>query len=235
MSANITVRALVQPHHTLVPFDETYILYNPRDPISVVSAYLSLSPILILMFYLSWFLVTRELESLIIAGGQLANEVANKILKRVFRQSRPLILDGFELGPGYGMPSAHSQFVGFLTTYVGLRLWLRWENPRVTMRYKVLYTGIVAGFSLAVCCSRVYLGYHSWEQVIVGASLGLFNGAAFFGVVGLLRELGILEWILTWPVLEWFYVKDSCNRCPVTLYQEHLNYRARLERAKRTV
>lgn len=52
---------------------------------------------------------------------QLLNEVLNQVLKRTIRQKRPA---GALLG-GTGMPSAHSQFMGFFTLYTLLYTWKR--------------------------------------------------------------------------------------------------------------
>ncbi|CCK70140.1 dolichyldiphosphatase KNAG_0D03940 [Huiozyma naganishii CBS 8797] len=153
---------------SLVPLDETYILYNPSDWASTVSAYLALAPILILMFYLSWFITSWELEPLLVAAGQLLNEALNKILKRLFKQNRP----GPEPhggGPGYGMPSAHAQFVAFAAVYLTLRIALQWPEP--LQRNTALVLLVWAG-ALAIAASRVYLNYHSLEQVCVGWQVG---------------------------------------------------------------
>jgi dolichyldiphosphatase len=66
---------------------------------------------------------TREIELFLLLAGQLACEALNFALKRLIKEDRPQLIR--ELGKGYGMPSSHSQFVGFWAVYVVLFLWLR--------------------------------------------------------------------------------------------------------------
>lgn len=201
----------VHASYNVIPFDDTLILYNPSDPISIICVYLSLSPILLLTFYLSWLIITREMESIIVAGGQLINEFINKILKRLIKQPRPHIS---LMGPGYGMPSAHSQFVGFFLSYWSLKLWLQWGHVESKIRYN-LY---LLCFTLAVCLSRVYLLYHTFDQIIIGYVIGIIDGIIYFGAVGIVRQLGIINWILTWPLCRGLMITDTFNNDGITLY-----------------
>lgn len=197
----------------VIPFDDTLVLYNPHDPLSILSVYLSLSPILLLTFYLSWLIITRELESIIVAGGQLINEFINKVLKRIIKEPRPYVA---LMGPGYGMPSAHSQFMGFFTSYWSLKLWIAWYNPRIKTRHKLTYTLYFMLYSFAVCGSRVYLRYHSVEQVTLGFLIGIFNGCGYFLVVGILRHLGLMNHIVHWQLATNWYIIDSWHTSPAT-------------------
>ncbi|SMN22474.1 similar to Saccharomyces cerevisiae YGR036C CAX4 Dolichyl pyrophosphate (Dol-P-P) phosphatase with a luminally oriented active site in the ER [Maudiozyma saulgeensis] len=193
-------------NYDVIPFDDTLIMYNPNDPISVISVFLSLSPILLLTFYLSWLIITRELESIIVAGGQLLNEFSNKLLKRIIRQPRP---HEALMGPGFGMPSAHSQFVGFFFSYWTLKMWLQWGKQPPSNLF--ISTSCLLIFTLMVCGSRIYLLYHTIEQVTLGYVIGIFNGIAYFIAVGIVRQLGIMDWILTWPLAKAVYLTDSFN------------------------
>lgn len=204
----------------LIPFDDTFILYNPKDIISIISAYFSLLPILVLTFYLSWLIITREIESCIIAGGQLANEFLNKILKRLIKQPRPY---QSLLGPGYGMPSAHSQFVGFMASYITLRILFKWKTSNKII--KIIHILIINLISIITCYSRIYLKYHNWNQVIVGISVGLMNGTLYFLTIDIIRNLGIIDWLLTFKIMKLMYIKDTCNNNPITLEEEYINYR----------
>lgn len=203
----------VQSSYNVIPFDDTLILYNPRDPVSILCVYLSLSPILLLAFYLSWLIITRELESVIVAGGQLINEFLNKILKRVIKQPRPHVS---LMGPGYGMPSAHSQFVGFFLSYWSLKLWLQWGYVQNKIRYNIY----LLCFTIAVCLSRVYLLYHTYDQIIIGYVIGILNGIIYFGAVGVVRQLGIIDWVLTWPLCRGLFITDCFNNKGTTLHSK---------------
>ena len=204
----------IYDNYNVIPFDDTLILYNPNDFLSIICVYLSLSPILLLTFYLSWLIITRELESIIVAGGQLINEFINKILKRLIKQPRPHIS---LMGPGYGMPSAHSQFVGFLLSYWSLKLWLQWGTVPNKFKYN-LYLFI---FTITVCLSRVYLLYHTFDQIIIGYVIGILNGIIYFGAVGLVRQIGLVDWLLKWPLCRTLLITDSFNNNKgTTLYNK---------------
>ncbi|CCD24716.1 dolichyldiphosphatase NDAI_0D04020 [Naumovozyma dairenensis CBS 421] len=215
-------------NENIIPFDDTYILYDPNDPISFLSAYFSLLPILILSFYLSWFIITRELEACIMAAGQLSNEIFNNIIKNIIKQTRPYhnyFGESFQqntLRSGYGMPSAHSQFMGFLTLYLSLRYIYNWNN--LSAFWKFLGISFITILGGCVCFSRLYLKYHSFNQVLVGWTLGTLTGSSYYLLVGIIREIGIIDWVLTWPIMKWLYVKDSWNLAPSTLKEDYQIY-----------
>lgn len=217
-------------HRNIIPFDDTYILYDPDDVLSFLSAYFSLLPILILTFYLSWFIITRELESCIIALGQLCNEIMNNIVKNIIKQDRPYwVGDSFQensIRSGYGMPSAHSQFMGFTLSYFTLSLLVApLSTNRKRSRFETVSLFLIlVVLSACVTFSRVYLHYHSVEQVLVGFTLGLFNGSAYLLVVRVIRSLGLWNWLLSWPIARILYMKDNFNLAPVTLKQEYESF-----------
>lgn len=219
----------------LIPFDDTYILYDSQDPLSFLSAYFSLIPIAVLIFQLSWFITTREFEACIMAAGQVANEIFNNIVKAIVKQPRPMSFgESFQnatMRSGYGMPSAHSQFMGFFCMYTSLRYCLRWKG--LTRRKRLLGIMVVTTLATCVCFSRVYLQYHTPGQVLVGFAVGLCTGSTYFLVVGLLRELKVIDWVLTWRIAQWLYVKDSCNLAPITIREEYIQYQQRLEKKRR--
>ncbi|SCU78930.1 LAME_0A06458g1_1 [Lachancea meyersii CBS 8951] len=206
----------------LIPFDDTYILYDPSDLLSYVLVYFSLLPIGILIFYFSWFLATRELEAVIIAGGQFVNEILNNILKNIIKQPRPASFgSSFQkdtLRSAYGMPSAHSQFMGFFLAYWSLRLVLQWEGIGRARKAGSILAMVVT--TAMVALSRIYLGYHSRAQVSIGVALGGLLGSLYYLAVGIVRYLGLLDWILTWRIVQRMWVKDSFNCSSKSLKEE---------------
>ncbi|EJS43697.1 cax4p [Saccharomyces arboricola H-6] len=218
--------AAINPNRNAIPFDDTYILYDPNDFLSFLSAYFSLMPILVLSFYLSWFIITRELEACIVAFGQLMNEIFNNLIKNIIKQPRPVSFGvSFQndtLRSGYGMPSAHSQFMGFCFTYNSLKLYTSWKN--LNFLEKCLFSSGLALLSFCVCFSRVYLHYHNLDQVIVGFTVGALAGSLYFFIVGIIRELGLINWFLKLRIVKLFYMTDSYNLAPVTLKERHEAY-----------
>lgn len=59
-----------------------------------------------------------------------------------------------------------------------------------------------------VAWSRIYLGYHTEKQVLVGCGAGTLCAVAWFGVTHVVRQLGLLGQILDFPVVRWFRVRD---------------------------
>ncbi|GAV46950.1 hypothetical protein ZYGR_0A05480 [Zygosaccharomyces rouxii] len=214
----------------LIPFDDTYILYDKTDPISFLAAYFSLLPIGVLIFEFSWFIITRELEACIMAAGQVANEIFNNIVKDIIKQPRPFTFgDSFQqdtVRSGYGMPSAHSQFMGFFAAYTSLRYLYCWKS--LTHKKRLAGCGFVLTLATCVCFSRAYLKYHSIGQVLVGFTLGGALGSSYYVVVSIIREVGLIDWLLTWRICDYLHVKDSCNLAPITLKEEKDAYYRRL-------
>lgn len=213
-----------------IPFDDTYILYDPNDKLSFICCYFSLLPVGILVFYFSWFIITREIEAIILAGGHVLNDIINNIVKNIVKEDRPVDFGTFQkdsVRSGYGMPSAHSQFMGFFGMYVGLRVWFQWGG--LSKVHKILASILILVAAIGVIFSRVYLGYHTLKQVVVGASIGALFGSCHFIASTLVRYLGIIDWLLSWKLFQWFLIKDSCFQAPYSLRDE---YNAYLERRK---
>jgi dolichyldiphosphatase len=67
----------------------THVYYNPDDPVSLVSAYLALVPQALMVIYVTLIYSRREIEVVLMFGGQLLCELANWILKRLIKEDRP--------------------------------------------------------------------------------------------------------------------------------------------------
>jgi len=93
----------------------------------------------------------------------MVTAVINAFLKDLFADPRPAI--EFALDPGvgdsFGLPSGHAQ-VAAVTWF-----WLAWELKRHW--FWVVAVVVVAGVSF----SRLYLGVHDVEDVLVGLALGI--------------------------------------------------------------
>lgn len=183
-----------------IPFDETYILYDKNDIAGIICCILALTPMLLLQSYLTWLIMERDFEPVIFTVGQLSNELINQVLKRVIKQERPLyngtislVFNGANISDdnmqenisslrvSYGMPSAHSQFMGFFVSYLVLNMWFRWNNRYRIQRFdRMIYC--VSGWllSISVCFSRWYLEYHTWDQIIIGYQIGIIVGAVYY-------------------------------------------------------
>lgn len=221
--------SIVSINQSLIPFDDTYILYDPNDFLSYVLVYFSLLPMLILVFYFSWFITTRELEAVIIAGGQVINEILNNIAKNIIKQSRPAFFgDSFQkdtIRSAYGMPSAHSQFMGFFCMYWSLKVLTNWRSLSKIRKTSSILSFITA--TALVALSRAYLGYHSVIQVVAGVLFGSFLGSGYFIAVAIVRHIGLIEWVLSWSIIRRFWIKDSFNIASLSLADEHQAWETR--------
>lgn len=67
---------------------------------------------------------------------------------------------------------------------------------------------LVLSIAAAVAWSRVYLGYHTVNQVLVGLLAGTLSAVAWYGVTAVVRETGLLAWALESPVARGLRVRD---------------------------
>jgi dolichyldiphosphatase len=131
-------------------------------------------------------LIRREIGTAVLLLGILADEVFNDVLKTSIAEPRPQRSSDRGVWGEYGMPSSHAQFMWFFAAY--MTLWtLRRLRPRpttmcgpaLTTAVKWLIVLALCVAALAVMWSRVYLGYHTVEQVACGAGVGAAAGAAW--------------------------------------------------------
>ena len=149
----------------LKPIGITHVLYESQDLIAKVLAYYSLVPIALIVSLVTLIVVNRDVRLFGFLLGQVANEGINFALKRTLKQPRPAgISIDVDLGKGYGMPSSHSQFAWFFCIF--------WFYYIRSYKTHWLVQLIVLKSALLVSISRVYLGYHTVEQIVVGGVLG---------------------------------------------------------------
>jgi len=145
-------------------------------------------------------------------AGQMGCEAVNFILKRVIKEERPPQI----YGKGYGMPSSHAQFVAYWSVFLSLFLLVRHRPPRVVRHdhqpYSFLERALASVGALviaaAVAWSRVYLNYHTAKQVMVGSLAGAVTATAWYGATEVLRQTGILSWVLQLPIARYLRIRD---------------------------
>ena len=154
----------------------------------------SLMPISIVVCTFGAFFARRELWDLFTVVGIFFNEVLAQTLKHIVKEPRPASCAAVDFCTTYGMPSSHAQLSTFAATLATLHLTRRRRSARVGRgsgssgegrRGRVVdpLTATLVWSSwpvaLATGISRVYLGYHSTEQVIVGSVVGVAFGAVW--------------------------------------------------------
>ncbi|XP_036042148.1 dolichyldiphosphatase 1 isoform X2 [Onychomys torridus] len=147
-------------------------------------AYLSLSPIFVIVGFVTLIIFKRELHTISFLGGLALNEGVNWLIKHVIQEPRPCGGPHTAVGTKYGMPSSHSQFMWFFSVYSFLFLYLRMHqtnNARFLdlLWRHVLTLGLLTAAFL-VSYSRVYLLYHTWSQVLYGGIAGSLMAIAWF-------------------------------------------------------
>lgn len=105
------------------------------------------------------------------------------------------------------MPSSHSQFMTFfalqviLYTHYNIRL----DHPSIK---GLLYLPTVA-LAVLVMYSRIHLGYHTLEQVMVGSGIGMIYAAFWFALTEYVRKLGLIDWLINLSICQAIYLRDA--------------------------
>ncbi|KAI0767385.1 phosphatidic acid phosphatase type 2/haloperoxidase [Fomes fomentarius] len=122
-------------------------------------------------------LYTRSAGVAYFAAGAVSCSLTVKILKRFFRQPRPVVVhvNGRKTKKSYGMPSTHSATITFMATYVCLACTYLPIHPSfpASSITRALPPFIVAPIAATIAVSRIWLGHHTWSQVAVGCGYGL--------------------------------------------------------------
>lgn len=188
------------------PFSLTYVTYETGDRIGELCALLSLAPPLIVVAYATLLVARRDAHLFYIFLGQVVNLALNASLKATLNQPRPPGCDH----PGPGMPSDHSQFMGFWACYSVL--FLAFFVPRLgRVGWRpALALGMIV-LSVAVAASRVYLGYHTLMQVVAGLSTGCVFAAIWFCVYTAVLRRWLGPWVLGSAVCQYFMIRDCAH------------------------
>ncbi|EDL93313.1 dolichyl pyrophosphate phosphatase 1 (predicted), isoform CRA_d [Rattus norvegicus] len=107
------------------PVTLTHVEYPAGDLSGHLLAYLSLSPIFVIVGFVTLIIFKRELHTISFLGGLALNEGVNWLIKHVIQEPRPCGGPHTAVGTKYGMPSSHSQFMWFFSVYSFLFLYLR--------------------------------------------------------------------------------------------------------------
>lgn len=104
-----------------------------------------------------------------------------QIIKAFVKEPRPATCQDLEACDTHGWPSSHSQFMCFFAVYI---TYLSTQKITFSADYVKKFT-IALPWACAsiVMYSRVYLGYHTWGQVLAGATVGIILGSIWFQVV----------------------------------------------------
>ncbi|CAL8071922.1 unnamed protein product [Calicophoron daubneyi] len=140
-----------------------------------------MTPIFIAIGLSTLVLFRRDLFTICQFIGLLINELTNIVLKRFLKHPRPTQLSAQTRS--YGMPSDHSQFMGFFCACFICFLFIRLDKKSFSHGFRYILCGGCILSTLLTCYSRIYLFYHTVQQVFVGLALGIIFGLAWFLIV----------------------------------------------------
>jgi dolichyldiphosphatase len=82
--------------------------------------------------------------------------------------------------------------------------------------------------------SRIYLRYHTPRQVLCGVGIGVVLGVSWYLTVGVLRMMGVVDWILELPIIQMLWFKDGdIGSLEHDLYEEWIVWRQQHNNDKR--
>jgi len=209
-------------------FRLVHVVYPKGDKIGQLLALTSLAPLALLVSFATLIVFRRDLHTMAYFAGILLNEALNWLVKHWIREPRPCAgkrLHWVE----FGMPSSHAQFMCFFASYLCLFLFVRLRRQNMIAAHReILWKLPVA---LATIClttmvltSRIYLGYHTWGQVLWGAAIGSVFGTLWFALIHNVLT-PFFPIISSWRISEYFMIRD-CSLIPNILLFEYTCTRA---------
>ena len=159
------------------PMGMFLVLVDPNSKVEKLLGIASMAPYFIMCSLTTLIVRSRELVVCSWLGGHLLNEVLNFCLKRLLKEERPMGAPavGFDI---HGMPSAHSQFMGFYFCFSSCILAYRVRN--CSPFWKVGAASFNLGLTLVVGYGRIRLGFHTPAQVVVGLGVGCAAGLFYY-------------------------------------------------------
>lgn len=183
------------------------IAYPVGDQMAVFLSLMCKIPYVMSLYRILVLYASRDINDVLLCLGYGLNTVVSKGLKEIIRQPRPEY--GCEsLGNchEYGMPSNHAQFMAFcfamtLLSYhakkkvVAARGRCRdgFAERLVTSNMYAIEVLILGAASVVISWARVYLGYHTLVQVVVGYLLGSACALAWWTLTASLHSRGVLD------------------------------------------
>ncbi|KAL7675709.1 hypothetical protein ACOME3_001976 [Neoechinorhynchus agilis] len=171
------------------PFDLTYVQYRAGDPIGFCMAFCSVLPMFVIFSFGVLVILRRDMQTIFLFIGCFLCEFLNRCLKLIFRIERPDSENPKQLHHyNYGMPSSHAQQMSFICCYFMLIIEYRTIldssfYPLSGRLAKILVHCCSISLAFIVSLSRVYLEYHSIDQVVVGAGFGIVFASIYFHAV----------------------------------------------------
>ncbi|CAL8071921.1 unnamed protein product [Calicophoron daubneyi] len=131
--------------------DIFHVVYPEDDLFGKFVAYCSMTPIFIAIGLSTLVLFRRDLFTICQFIGLLINELTNIVLKRFLKHPRPTQLSAQTRS--YGMPSDHSQFMGFFCACFICFLFIRLDKKSFSHGFRYILCGGCILSTLLTCYS----------------------------------------------------------------------------------
>ncbi|XP_055642935.1 dolichyldiphosphatase 1-like [Toxorhynchites rutilus septentrionalis] len=193
------------------PITLTLVEYPKGDLIGKLLAWMCLAPLGIGAGFVALILFRRDLHTIVFFIGTLLNECINALLKHCIKEPRPVSRS--QIWNEYGMPSSHSQFMCFFAQYVLLFIFIRLHhmnnnNARAERLVRLFVLAVCWAATFLVCFGRIYLQYHSLQQVLVGALVGMIFGTLWFILIHYFLT-PYFPMVVSWRVSELLLLRDT--------------------------
>ena len=215
------------------PFSLTFVEYQEGDVIGLALAASSLIPLFIVVSAVTTIFIRRDLHSIAFFVGLALNYVSNACLKFYMAEERPRVISGRSHFNRYGMPSTHAQFMTYVAAYQCLFVLFRLSHKGGSLLewlWKVTWCAGNLAVAVTVIYGRVYLYYHTVEQVVYGAAFGSLCAVAWFAVTHWVLSPAFFPYLASTRAAEFFLLRDLTD-IPHVVWFEYVN--ARNEALKR--
>ena len=215
------------------PFSLTFVEYQEGDVIGLALAASSLIPLFIVVSAVTTIFIRRDIHSIAFFVGLALNYVSNACLKFYMAEERPRVISGRSHFNRYGMPSTHAQFMAYVVAYQCLFVLFRLSHKGGSLLewlWKVTWCAGNIAVAVTVIYGRVYLYYHTVEQVVYGAAFGSLCAVAWFAVTHWVLSPALFPYLASTRAAEFFLLRDLTD-IPHVVWFEYVN--ARNEALKR--
>ena len=215
------------------PFSLTFVEYQEGDVIGLALAASSLIPLFIVVTAVTTIFIRRDIHSIAFFAGLAINYVSNACLKFYMAEERPRVISGRSHFNRYGMPSTHAQFMTYVAAYQCLFVLFRLSHKGGSLLewlWKVTWCAGNLAVAVTVIYGRVYLYYHTVEQVVYGAAFGSLYAVAWFAVTHWVLSPALFPYLASTRAAEFFLLRDLTD-IPHVVWFEYVN--ARNEALKR--
>ncbi|KAF8072818.1 DOLPP1 [Scenedesmus sp. PABB004] len=153
--------------------------YAAGDGLGRALAHVALAPVALLVWQAAKVYTRREVHEAALLLGLVLEEGLARALKHALAHPRPPSCAALGLCASHGMPSSHTSLMfAYLAATTAAAAAAAPRRRPAARALAAAEQAALAAAALGVAASRLYLGYHSADQVAAGAALGAAYGLA---------------------------------------------------------